>query len=340
MPLLVPLSFFYRALAAVHRWSYRLGIRHSQRLPRPVISIGNLAIGGGGKTPMVMLVAEWARRTGLDAAILSRGYGRKSRRIRITGSGDGFQQVGDEPVLMARKLVGVPVAVSSDRSKAGRALLERHKVDLFILDDAFSHHALHKDLEIVVIDDTRRLGNGWTLPAGFLREPPRRLRDAHLIVVTKANRVDTAFEEEIGRLTPAPVVWAQFRPSHLVPVGSPPGEVVTPPEGPFLAFCGIANPESFKDSLDRLGLDVAVFQDFPDHHPYSRRDVERINETARRAGAVALVTTEKDAVRWPGSQASLPCFALVMHLIILEGEQVIKERLDGVMTKSRDGWPT
>ncbi len=270
---------------------------------------------------MVTWLARMVIACGKKPAVLTRGYGRKSRVVRMATPSEKWEEAGDEPFLISKSLPGVPVAVSPDRYKGGREVLGYGGADLFILDDGFSHHALKKDLEVVVIDDRRRFGNGKMFPAGILREPIRRLRDADVVIVTKAELPDENFRERIRCFSDAPVLWADFRPVGLVPVGDSGKQKKTEEEGPFLAFCGIADPEAFRLSLERKGIGILELFVFPDHHPYTKTDVDAIMEKASELGAKALVTTEKDAVRWPSESAALPCFALAMEILFLEGEE-------------------
>jgi tetraacyldisaccharide 4'-kinase len=213
---LIPLSLLYSVIAAVHRWAYRSGLMKTAALPRPVVSIGNIAVGGGGKTPLTMWLSETLKGRGKVTGVLTRGYGRSGDLNVVADPEHDWKYIGDEPALMIRKVRGLPVAVSKNRHHGGEEILKGHDVDLFILDDGFGHHALHKDLEVVLIDDNRRFGSGRLLPAGILREPVQRLRDAKIIVVTKAADIDLKFEEEVKKYTDAPVLWADYRPDRLV----------------------------------------------------------------------------------------------------------------------------
>jgi tetraacyldisaccharide 4'-kinase len=335
LPLLISLSFVYRALVSVHRWFYRRGLLRRSVLPRPVVSIGNLSMGGSGKTPLVMWLAERLHDEGIKAAILTRGYGRLEKGTVIADQEADWERLGDEPALMVKKFKGLTIAVSPDRYQGGMEVLKRQDVDLFILDDGFGHHALKKDLEIVVVDERRRFGKGRLLPAGILREPLSRLKDAHVIVVTKAADVDVGFEKEIGRHADAPVVWADYRPEGLVPadgVWNVPQKMAY--DGPYLGFCGIADPESFRDSLERAGVETLEVLSFLDHHPYSTADVSNINEKAGKLGARALVTTEKDGVRWPSMEDSLPCFVLAMKVFVSKGESILVDMVTSAVKRS------
>jgi tetraacyldisaccharide 4'-kinase len=194
---------------------------------------------------------------------------------------------------------------------------------------------LHKDLEIVVVDDSRRFGNGRLLPAGILREPPGRLRDAHIVIVTKAVRIDTEFEDEIREYNDAPVLWSAYRPRGLLLVDGAVGDKRIPvPSEPLLGFCGIANPESFKCSLEMAGIRTVEVLSFPDHHPYTTSDAIALTDRAEKQGAAGLVTTEKDLVRWPLVEGSLPCFALAMEITFLKGESILVDTVSSVLERS------
>jgi len=328
LPLLILLSLIYRVFAAFHRGLYRTGLLKAAILPRPVVSIGNLSVGGGGKTPVVMWLARKMREEGQKPAVLTRGFGRRLKNLRIAGPGDDWRSIGDEPSLMARCLPDVPVAISPNRYRSGMAVLRNNDVDLFILDDGFGHHALRKDLEVVVMDDHRRLGSGRVLPAGILREPPARLKDAGIVIVTKAAACDEGFQQELGKYSDAPILWAEYRFDRLVRVDPADGGGPDQAErGPFLGFCGIADPGSFERTLKRSGIQALEVLSFPDHHPYTSSDVRAIEERSAVLGARALVTTEKDATRWPAGSGTLPCFALTMEVAFIEGE---KELMDSV----------
>jgi len=326
LPLLILLSFLYGALAWVHRHLYSSGLLRRKRLPRPVISVGNLTIGGGGKTPLVIWLAAALAAKGLKPAILSRGYGRKGTQAALVDPQKPWQIAGDEPFLMATRLGHVPVAVAADRFNAGLLVLSNHEVDLFILDDGFQHRRLGRDLDIVVVDNIRRFGNGRLLPAGTLREPLRRLGDADVVVVTRAEDQDEDLGKVISRFTPARIVWSDYGSTELLPLDEyVDGNDNLARSGPFLAFCGIAGPEGFQRSLEKYGLDVVGLETFPDHHPYRNADLDHVVEKAKRLGAVALVTTEKDAVRLPAGIYPLPIFALAVKVETHRGDEALLE---------------
>ena len=335
-PVLMPLSLLYAGSTALHRYFYRSGILKAGRLPRPVVSVGNLTAGGGGKTPIVMWLADTLSNKGIKTAILSRGYGRRSRETLIVDPEGPWENYGDEPSMMAGRLKGVAVAVSHKRMLAGLELYQDREIDLFILDDGFQHRALERDLDIVVIDGQRRFGNGRLLPAGALREPVTRLSGADFIIVTKSRHRDIEFESYLNLHSQAPVLWSHYRAAGMSMVASGMAPLTDKePDGPFVAFCGIAAPESFRKTLDNSNIDIAQFLIFPDHHPYSAAEVDKIMDAAVRSRAVGLVTTEKDAVRWPRESSRLPVYSLAIRPVVDDAQELIK-RIEKLVLKASE----
>ncbi len=287
---------FARARRALHR----AGVLRAASLPRPVVSVGNLTVGGTGKTPHVQFLARWLSGRGVRVAVLSRGYGRRTRGV-VWASGTpaaGAAAVGDEPALLARSLPGVAVVVGESRLAAGLEALRREPVDAFLLDDGFQHQGLRRDADILLVDGIRGLGNGRTLPLGPLREPPDHARFADALVVTRCADVARAEEVRAGIAFPSvrPVAATRLVPRCLVdaewreaPLPDPGAEVV--------AFAGLARNGQFEATLRGCGLRVARFVAFRDHHPYGARDIRDI---AAAAAGLPVVTTEKDLVRLPG----------------------------------------
>jgi tetraacyldisaccharide 4'-kinase len=302
--LLWPLSVVYGGSVRLRVWLYRHGWLKQQRLQAKVISVGNLTVGGTGKTPMVLWLAEKFLEEGKSVAILSRGY-------------RGFGGTSDEIELMKHRLQGrVTFGVGQDRFGEGQRIEQQQPIDVFLLDDGFQHLPLARDLDIVMLDGSHKLKDQWLLPSGVLREPISACRRADILVVTrKTERPDI----EAGDAHKYPIFYAQtrllgFRRYHENSALLYPSEIST---GPFFAFCGIGNPQAFFNDLSHWHVPVAGQSIFRDHHRYTAADLRRLEKAAQSAGAVAFVTTEKDAENLGGVEAPVcPIFVAVIDFVL------------------------
>jgi tetraacyldisaccharide 4'-kinase len=296
--LLTPFSCVYSLVMSVRGWLYRTGILRSHALPKPVISVGNISVGGTGKTPMVILLARLLMDKGKSVAVLSRGYGGTGAgEPSIVSDGTSIllspAEAGDEPFLIARSLPGLIVVTGADRYRAGLAACERFQPDVLLLDDGFQHLRLHRDLNILLLDCRKPFGNGRTLPAGLLREPRSAIRRADLVVYTRCGGGE-------AHLSVADV--PQCRSTHcLHGVAALSGGAADPfstlrgRKG--VAFAGIADPESFFVALQGEGLELTATVPLPDHYRYDRAGVDSLLRLMRETGGEYLITTEKDAVK-------------------------------------------
>jgi tetraacyldisaccharide 4'-kinase len=269
-----PLAAIFGATVAARNLLYERGLLPTRRLSGPVISIGNLSVGGAGKTPFLILLGELLKKRGVAFDVLSRGYGRKTRGVLEVDPAGSAASFGDEPLLIARKL-RVPVVLGEERYEAGIYAESKFGPQLHLLDDGFQHRALHRDFDIVLVtaDDARdRL-----LPAGRLREPLSSLRRADAIVLSGEV---TATSPVAGKL-----VWRVHR-------GIQPAHVSSRP----VAFCGIARPQSFMMQLRTAGIQPAAEAIFRDHYQYTEKDIRQLLELHVRSEADGFVTTEKDAI--------------------------------------------
>jgi tetraacyldisaccharide 4'-kinase len=295
----------YRGLLGAREWLYGHGVLRSRSLPCPVVSIGNLTVGGTGKTPAVELAAQTLAELGRRVAIVSRGYRRRSSGIQVVADTASVRldpsDAGDEPFLLARRLPGVAVVVGANRYEAARLAVERFGVTAIVLDDGFQHRTLDKDVEIVMVRARHPWGNGQLLPHGPLRESLGALARAALVVAAGAEHADDLDDvrQAVARYAPGvPVVGARYVPvecweaSRLRP--HRPDDLAG---RRLVAFAGLASPEGFSLTLRALGVDVAHFQTFVDHHWYSADDLAALDARAAALGAEGLVTTEKDWVR-------------------------------------------
>jgi len=284
------LSSIFAAGVQLRNGLYDRGVLRSRRLTGPVVSVGNLSVGGSGKTPFVLLLGESLRARGVKFDILSRGYGRKTKGVMLVDPAGTSQDFGDEPLLIARRL-GVPVIVGDDRYEAGLFAENRFGPQLHLLDDGFQHRSLARDFDIVLVtpEDTR----DSLLPGGRLREPALNLSRADAIVLT-SGAIGDSFPPD-GKM-----VWRARR--GILPEDVPPRPVV---------FCGIARPKNFLLQLRTAGIEPVAEAFYRDHHPYTQRDIQELLKLRQQSEAGGFVTTEKDAINLGGYLAALEPVAVV-----------------------------
>ena len=279
--LLFPVSLVFRALAALRRFFYRTGILASVKLPVPVIIIGNISVGGTGKTPLTLWLAQQLIENGWHPGIVSRGYiksAKQQKTLHEVSMDDVADEVGDEPLLMAQRAL-CPVWTGRDRPAAALAMLQAHpECDIILSDDGLQHYRLRRDAEIVVIDGARRFGNGLLLPAGPLREPVSRLRKVDAVVINGGQ----VHDDEFAMSLQGSLFHNLLNPEIIVSASEFIGQNLH-------AIAGIGHPRRFFAQLEHLGLS-AKQHSFPDHYRYSMADISF-------EGADAILMTEKDAVK-------------------------------------------
>jgi tetraacyldisaccharide 4'-kinase len=320
------LSLPYAVVVVVRNLLYDWHWKKSYRSPLPVISIGNLSVGGTGKSPTVAWIARWFRQRGIRTAILSRGYGQL----------DSGQN--DEALEMELQLPDVPHLQHWDRVASARLADEELQMQLLLLDDGFQHRRLARDLDIVLIDATDPPTAHWLLPGGILREPWTSLARADLIILTRANQ---AGEEKCDRMTrrirriaaSIPVVRAQHRPTHVLTHPNEQVSVERLTGMQLLAFCAVGNPDSFFQGLEDLGAEILGTRVWPDHHPYSAGDISSLASWVDSfPHAQMLICTMKDWVKIQTSHIGrLPLAALVIELHIVAGESEFANALEKIV---------
>ena len=288
--ILNPLSAIYGGVVGARNALYERRLLRARSLDGVVISVGNLSAGGSGKTPFVIVLGELLKGRGIEFDVLSRGYGRKTRGVRLVEPGGLARDFGDEPLLMARRLQA-PVVVGEDRYEAGRFAESRFGPQTHLLDDGFQHRGLARDFDIVLV--TPEDARDRLLPAGRLREPLRSLRRADAVVLASGASPD-AFP------IADKIVWRVRR--GIVPQNIPERPVV---------FCGIARPQNFLLQLRTAGIDPVAEAFFRDHHPYTEKDVGDLLQLRQRSESGGFVTTEKDAVNLGGYLDALAPLAVV-----------------------------
>lgn len=309
--LLWPLEQLYCIFLRLRAVAYRRGWLATKHLPARVISVGNLTVGGTGKTPMVMRLAAWLRQRGLHVAVLTRGYGRRERLpLVINGQGEVTQYtpelMGDEPILLARRLPDVTIGIGADRFALGQRIIQMedpHPPDVFLLDDGFQHLRLARDLDLVLVDTLNPFAAGAVLPAGLLREPLQALARADVVVLTRTGTVGATVSdlpEAVRRYNPhAPVFRASTKLVGVFEAATHRrANLFVLKQQRVLGFCGIGNPEAFWEDLRRWEFNLVETLAFPDHHRYSVDDFRDMIHRADGVRAHALLTTEKDLVNF------------------------------------------
>jgi len=285
----------------IRNFCYDVGIFKIYKVSRPVISIGNITTGGTGKTPMAIYLTEMAKERGFKPGIVSRGYGRNSSGQVVVHDGSRIlsnaRESGDESFLMAKRLQSVPVIVDADRVRGCEKIINEFDVDLLILDDAFQHRRIHRDMDIVLINASENSSAYFILPLGRLREMTWGLKRADKIIITKGR-------SEL--MTPALKRYMKdeyFANTHFQLMKQIEGcyEQIDIPNEPLFAFCGIAHPQLFYKSLTDQGITLGGTLSFKDHEPYGEKAVDKIIQKSQEKGNQSLITTEKDSVKLPDS---------------------------------------
>ncbi len=312
-------SAIYGSAQRLRAGCYRRNLLPSRKLPCHLISVGNLTVGGTGKTPMTIYLAAGLQKAGVRAAVISRGYrgGAESSGGIVSDGRDllmNAEQAGDEPFLMASRLRGVPVVVGKNRYEAGLITVEKFQPDVIVLDDAFQHLKLKRDTDIVLLDCARPFGNSHLLPRGGLREPPAALSRASACILTRSrgetDQATTASIARIKSLAPRIPIFISSHEPYIYKVNGgsqtalnqidnflSPDQIEDVKQQKVFGFSGIARNDDFRRTVEKFGCTIGGFSEFSDHHQYSGDDLAKIEEAARRVGAECLITTEKDHAR-------------------------------------------
>jgi tetraacyldisaccharide 4'-kinase len=343
--LLSPFGLLYGAVVRARTALYEKDIFKSHSLGAVTVSIGNITVGGTGKTPLVAYVARILAGTGERVGILTRGYKRENPRERVLVS-DGekiftdVKKAGDEPFELAGKLLGFAAVIAdANRVEAGKWARRNLGITAFVLDDAFQHLRVKRDLDIVCIDATNPFGSGKVLPKGILREPLSNLERADAVVITRANLIaENQIENlklRIAKINPrAKIFVSENRISDLINLSEYNAERKSQisnfefqkTNNRFFAFCALGNPENFFEQLRRENFDLISTKAFRDHHNYDQQDIERLENNAN--GADAFLTTAKDAVKLKDLRFNLPCYVVESEMSFEDEEgfrRMIKE---------------
>jgi tetraacyldisaccharide 4'-kinase len=310
--LLWPLTLPFGAAVHLRARAYRKGILKQKQLDGTVISVGNLTVGGTGKTPMVLWIAERLLAEGKIVGILTRGYRGKPRTSESSDSADEDSTSDEVQLMKARLGDRVAFGVGADRLKQGQRLAQRG-VKWFVLDDGFQHLQLARNADIVLIDATNPFGGGHVLPAGRLREPRTALARADVVVITRSHHAP-AVEAAIRRDSDAPIFYARTELDAVLAPFHPHLTEQDARKRKLFAFCGVGNPSAFVADLRDWGFQIASHRFFPDHHRYTARDISEIEREAKTAGAGGVICTEKDSFNYTGVWRSMDLWVCPVSL--------------------------
>jgi len=343
---LLPLAWGFGAVTGLRNRWYDAGLLREHEVGVPVVSVGNLVAGGTGKTPCVEYLARHLLRTVPRLAVVSRGYGRRSRGVQVVSRGEGeplnAHLGGDEPVQMARKFPGLVVVVGEDRVAAARHAVDELGAAALVLDDGYQHRSLGRECNLLLLDARRSIAEEPMLPAGNRREPRSGMARADMVVFTKlpAERDSVPWESELRRWYRGPVAYSRmitdgiYRAADLRKVAPLPGRSC-------VAFSGIADHEGFVGGLRSLGLEVIGQRSYADHHRYDEGDIERLERELRRSRADLLITTEKDLMRLMADGGlrrracqELPLFYVGVDLKVVKGEEELLAVVDRAVSRS------
>lgn len=340
------LEFIYSILLKIHCF-----FSQRRRLPVPVISVGNITVGGTGKTPTVIWLARFLIKEGFNPAILTRGYGGSRQSEGIIFSNSGLPslkpaETGDEPYLLARLLPQTLVAVGRERYRMGLKVRQTNSgIDLFILDDGFQHWPLERDLDILIIEASRPFSNGHLLPRGLLREPLSGIKRAGIILLTRTGKVTPEdlqnLNVELRRRNPAALIapieetYAYLEPlwggERIAATGFLPGRKIS-------AVTGIGNPRQFLASLETLGAEVGYFKNYPDHYQWLEEEVDNLLEVLKEWGFSELIVTAKDGVKLESfsenfRRKSFACYILTQEFSV--ADPAVTAKIKAIFPKER-----
>ena len=326
--ILLPLSYIYYIIIQLRNFFYDKQIFKSFSLDCPVICVGNITVGGAGKTPVVEFLAKYFRQQfGLRVAILSRGYGRESAGTVIVSDGTNVlsnaKWAGDEPFLLANRLKSVPIVVDEDRVRGGQIICQKFHTDLILLDDGYQHRRLSRMMNLAVINGHVGFGNGRLLPAGPLREPISALNRAGILWFHQLDSAQKSVQinQVVGKFENLPKIFSDYQPKTLVSIPEKEEISLNLIKGKkIMALSGIANPERFHKTLRELCPEQLMILKFKDHYRFSEKDFDFIGQKSQKEGIDLVVTTEKDFYRLDQNlKLDNSFYFLKMELVVLEG---------------------
>ena len=338
--LLMPLCWLYGVVVRIRNYCFEVYIFKQKRLPCAVISVGNIVVGGTGKTPAVAAIARLLQENGHNVAVLLRGYKRRSgKEITLVSDGKSIlcsrDESGDEADMLSRQLPNIPIIVGKSRYFAGLAAIDQFESDVLILDDGFQHRQLARDLDILTIDATQPYGTGALLPIGTLREPISSIKRADMIILTRTDAVDinkADIKSELNRLVPnTPILESVHEATSLYQLNIVDKHTTIPLHKltgkRLLAVCGIGNPNAFVTTLEKYEPERVELLPFPDHHVYTESDLKQIELQMTQHEAEWIIITQKDEQKLTSLTTELPILVLAVELVFNDNKEILIEEL-------------
>jgi len=333
---LYPFSRIYGFVVKTRIFFYRKGILKSFRLPVPVISVGNITMGGTGKTPVVEYIAKYLQGKNKKIAILSRGY---AANIRQENSLSINSICNDEYLLFKENIPDIPNLLNKDGVKSGLEAIKHFQAEYLLLDDGFQHLRLARDLDIVIIDALNPFGYEHVVPRGMLREPLEELKRADMIILTHVDqcnhdKIEFIIERLRKIVRDIPVVETIHKPTRLESIiGSESVEITYLHDKKVFAFCAIGNPVSFRKSIESLGAELLGFHEFSDHHLYTPSELRELNIEAQKIAPDAIIITQKDKVKIKNTCNlwDFPLYALKMEICIVKGNEIFENKINALL---------
>lgn len=334
--LLSPFSIAYGAIIFIRNLFFDVGIFKISKVNVPIVSVGNLTVGGTGKTPIVEFITRYLLEKGLRVAVISRGYKRNTKGTLVVSDGENIlaqpEEAGDELYQIAQKFREAVIIADENRARAAELAVKKLNCNIIVLDDAFQHRKIFRDLNIAVIDITRIPNKEFMLPAGFRREPLKAIRRSDFIIFT---RIENTTDIDGNLYNNVPKAYTTFEPFKIININTETDYDIHQLKGKkCYAFCGIGNPNSFEKLLNDAGITSVKIKHYPDHYKYKNSDLDFIKEDFKKSGAELILTTEKDFIRlikFKDRWVDIPIYYVEIKLKFVSDEQTFLNKIDNLI---------
>ena len=334
--LFYPLSLIYYISINIWGLLYKIKVLKTKSLPCKVISVGNITVGGSGKTPTVQYLSKLLQSKGKKVGIISRGYGRKSKNTIIVTDGKikpkSWENFGDEPYMLAKNLEGIPIIVGESRYEAGIKMIAKFNPDIIIMDDGFQHISLHRDLDIVLINSKDTKKSHRLIPLGLLREPLSNLSRADLVIFTKTNIYKPSqYQEKIKKKIKCPIINNKIEIDNtLIDKNGESHDLKIINSKNIYIFSGLGDQESFKKIMGKTGAIIVGHDKYQDHYIYKKNDLKNIEKNAKEKNASFIITTEKDILKKINYNKNMKLYYVKIKMVF-EPENILRKYIEKII---------